>query len=202
MTVASRKQREKEEMRQLILDAARKLFLEKGFEQASIRNIAEQIEYSPGTIYLHFKEKGEIFHALHEEGFGILLNSMAPLQFVADPLERLKAMGRIYMEFAKVNKDYYDLMFIMDAPMNKEEREKWAMGDSALEHLKNVLRDCQATGRFQGMDIEDLSFLIWSTMHGMCALYCRDRCAAYDDSDPIHMMDKGYALFTTMLNKL
>ena len=202
MTVASRKQREKEEMRQLILDAARKLFLEKGFEQASIRNIAEQIEYSPGTIYLHFKEKGEIFHALHEEGFGILLNSMAPLQFVADPFERLKAMGRIYMEFAKVNKDYYDLMFIMDAPMNKEEREKWAMGDSALEHLKNVLRDCQSTGRFQSMDIEHLSFLIWSTMHGMCALYCRDRCAAYDDSDPIAMMDQGYAMFTTMLDKL
>jgi AcrR family transcriptional regulator len=202
MTVATRKQREKEEMRQLILDAARKLFLEKGFDQASIRNIAEQIEYSPGTIYLYFKEKDEIFFALHEEGFGKLLQSMAPLQYVADPFERLKAMGRIYMEFAKNNKDYYDLMFIMNSPMNAAEKEKWAMGDSALEHLKNVLRDCQSAGRFQGMDIEDLSFMIWSTMHGMCALYCRDRCAAYDGSDPIDMMDKGYALFTRVLDKL
>jgi AcrR family transcriptional regulator len=202
MTVAARKQREKEEMRQLILDAARKLFLEKGFDQASIRNIAEQIEYSPGTIYLYFKEKDEIFFALHEEGFARLLQSMAPLQYVADPFERLKAMGRIYMEFAKNNKDYYDLMFIMNAPMNATEKEKWAMGDSALEHLKNVLRDCQAIGRFQGMDIEHLSFLIWSTMHGMCALYCRDRCAAYDDFDPIDMMDKGYALFAGVLDKL
>ena len=202
MTVATRKQREKEEMRQLILDAARKLFLEKGFDQASIRNIAEQIEYSPGTIYLYFKEKDEIFFALHEEGFGKLLQSMAPLQYVADPFERLKAMGRIYMEFAKNNKDYYDLMFIMNSPMNAAEKEKWAMGDSALEHLKNVLRDCQSVGRFQGMDIEDLSFIIWSTMHGMCALYCRDRCAAYDGSDPIDMMDKGYALFSQVLDKL
>ena len=202
MTVATRKQREKEEMRQLILDAARKLFLEKGFDQASIRNIAEQIEYSPGTIYLYFKEKDEIFFALHEEGFGKLLQSMAPLQYVADPFERLKAMGRIYMEFAKNNKDYYDLMFIMNSPMNAAEKEKWAMGDSALEHLKNVLRDCQSAGRFQSMDIEDLSFMIWSTMHGMCALYCRDRCAAYDGSDPIDMMDKGYALFTRVLDKL
>jgi len=64
------------------------------------------------------------------------------------------------------------------------------------------LRDCQSAGRFQGMDIEDLSFMIWSTMHGMCALYCRDRCAAYDGSDPIDMMDKGYALFTRVLDKL
>ena len=50
MTVAARKQREKEEMRQLILNAARAIFLEKGYEQTSIRNIAEKIEYSPGTI--------------------------------------------------------------------------------------------------------------------------------------------------------
>ena len=55
-------------MRSLILDAARSIFLEKGFEQASIRNIAEKIEYSPGTIYLYFRDKDEIFHALHEEG--------------------------------------------------------------------------------------------------------------------------------------
>ena len=69
MSVAHRKQREKEEMRELILDASRSIFLEKGYHQTSIRNIAEKIEYSPGTIYLYFKEKDEIFHALHEEGF-------------------------------------------------------------------------------------------------------------------------------------
>jgi AcrR family transcriptional regulator len=202
MTVASRKQREKEEMRQLILDAARKLFLEKGFEQASIRNIAEQIEYSPGTIYLYFKEKDEIFFALHEEGFTKLLESMAPLQFVADPFERLKAMGRIYMEFAKNNKDFYDLMFIMGAPMNVKEKGDWAMGESALEHLKTVLRDCQAGGRFQGMDIEHLSFMVWSAMHGMCALYCRERCAPYDQFDPVDLMDHSYELFISILNRL
>jgi len=122
MTIATRKQREKEEMRQLILEAAKKIFLEKGYEQASIRNIAEVIEYSPGTIYLYFKEKDEIFHELHEQGFRKLVEYMAPLQFVADPFERLKAMGKVYMDFAIKNKDFYDLMFIMQAPMNFEEK--------------------------------------------------------------------------------
>ncbi|MFY8045852.1 MAG: TetR/AcrR family transcriptional regulator, partial [Chitinophagaceae bacterium] len=69
MTIAHRKQREKVEMRELILSAARSLFLEKGYYETSIRNIAEKVEYSPGTIYLYFKEKDEIFHSLHEEGF-------------------------------------------------------------------------------------------------------------------------------------
>jgi len=201
MTVATRKQREREEMRQLILDASRSIFLEKGYYQTSIRTIAEKIEYSPGTIYLYFKEKDEIFHALHEEGFRRLISLMEPLRHVSDPFERLKAMGRIYMDFARNNKDFYDLMFIMQAPMNVEAPECWEMGDTALEHLKNVLRDCQSAGRFKGQDIEFLSFYIWSSMHGMCALYCRDRCHAYPDMDADLLMTRGFEIFVQNLEK-
>jgi AcrR family transcriptional regulator len=202
MSVAHRKQREKVEMRELILDASRSIFLEKGYHQTSIRNIAEKIEYSPGTIYLYFKEKDEIFHALHEEGFLRLMGQMEPLQFVSDPFERLKAMGRIYMDFAKNNKDFYDLMFIMQAPMNMEERDKWEMGDRTLDHLKNVLRDCQEAGRFKDYDIEYLSFFIWSSMHGMCALYCRERCNVYPDHEATTLMGKGFEIFSDMLDKM
>jgi AcrR family transcriptional regulator len=201
MTIATRKQREKGEMRQLILEAAKKIFLEKGFEQASIRNIAEEIEYSPGTIYLYFKEKDEIFHALHQEGFKKLLEYMAPLQFVTEPFERLKAMGRVYMDFAMNNKDFYDLMFIMQAPMNFEVAACWEMGDTALEGLKDVLRDCQKAGRFVGKDVEYLSFMIWSAMHGMCALYCRERCNAYENMNPLDLINNGFKLFVEMLEK-
>lgn len=204
MTVASRKQREKEEMRSLILDGARKIFLQKGYDQTSIRNIAEEIEYSPGTIYLYFKDKGEIFHALHEEGFRRLLMQMAPLQHVSEPFERLKAMGKVYMNFAEKNRDFYDLMFILYAPMKHEKEEEWAMGHQALNYLKDVLRDCQATGRFQGKDIEYLSFTVWSALHGMCALFCKDRCNAYHDVnlEPKDLMKNGYLYFTEMLEKL
>lgn len=201
MTIATRKQREKEEMRELILDAARTLFLEKGYYQTSIRNIAEKIEYSPGTIYLYFKEKDEIFHALHEEGFRKLTSVMLPLQHVSDPFERLKALGRVYMEFAIQNKDFYDLMFIMQAPMNLEEEDCWEEGDRALDFLKMVIRDCQAQGRFQGKDVEYLSFIIWSSMHGMCALYCRDRCNAYEHQNHLDLLNNGYKIFTEMLEK-
>lgn len=189
-------------MRQLILDASRSIFLEKGYYQTSIRTIAERIDYSPGTIYLYFKEKDEIFHALHEEGFRRLIAQMEPLQFVSDPFERLKAMGRIYMEFAKNNKDFYDLMFIMQAPMNVEIEHEWKVGDTALEHLKAVLRDCQSAGRFKEYDIEFLSFYVWSSMHGMCALYCRERCSVYPDMDANLLMAKGFDIFVHALEKL
>jgi AcrR family transcriptional regulator len=203
MTIAARKQREKEEMRGLILDAARALFLEKGYHNTSIRNIAEKIDYSPGTLYLYFKEKDEIFHALHEEGFRKLISMMQPLQFVSDPFERLKAMGRIYMEFAKTNTDLYDLMFILEAPMNMQhDDECWEQGDHALEHLKQVIRECQATGRFKDKDVDELSFFIWSSMHGMVALYSRERCNAYQDRNPMELIDKAFNIFSEMLEKI
>jgi AcrR family transcriptional regulator len=205
MTITNRKQREKEEMRILILDAARKIFLEKGYYEASIRNIAEQIEYSPGTIYLYFKDKDEIFHALHEDGFQRLLEKMKPLQHVQQPFERLKAIGSVYLDFAWNNKDYYDLMFIMQSPIDAEkDQEKWAMGRQTLEFLKHVLRECQAVGHFKGMDINFLSFTVWSAMHGMSALYCRNRCKAYHDEglEPTELMEKGYRYFLTMLEKV
>jgi len=189
-------------MRQLILDGAREVFLEKGYHHTSLRTIAERIDYSPGTIYLYFKDKDEIFHALHEEGFYRMLTQMQPLQHVTDPFERLKAMGRVYMQFARDNKDFYDLMFIMASPIEHEkDHDKWAMGESTLGYLKEVLRDCQQQGRFQGQDIEYLSFFVWSAMHGMCALYCRGRCQAFPELDENDLMEKGYEIFIKMMDK-
>ncbi|HYQ86264.1 MAG TPA: helix-turn-helix domain-containing protein, partial [Bacteroidota bacterium] len=69
MTVAARKMREKEEMKTLVLETAMKLFLDEGFGNVSIRRIAENIDYSPATIYLYFKDKDEILFALHSAGF-------------------------------------------------------------------------------------------------------------------------------------
>ena len=190
-------------MRGLILDAARKIFLQHGYYQASLRNIAEEIEYSPGTIYLYFKDKDEIFHALHEEGFRRMLEKMQPLEHVADPFERLKAMGLVYLEFAMNNKDFYDLMFIMQAPIKHEEKsEKWKMGQRTLDYLKNVLKQCQAKGYFKKQNLEYLSFAIWSAMHGMAALYCRDRCKAYPNIEPMELIKNGYKSFLTMLEQI
>lgn len=203
MSIAERKQREKEEMRQLILSAARAIFLEKGYTQTSIRNIADKIDYSPGTIYLYFREKDEIFHALHEEGFARLLEKMQPLQHVSDPFERLKAIGLVYLEFARNNPDLYDLMFIIDAPIKHEdEHEQWQMGHQTLEYLKSVLKQCQQKGYFKGLDTEYLSFMIWSTVHGMAALLIRERCKAYHDLEPGDLLKKGYEYFVKMIEKL
>ena len=203
MGVGERKQREKEQMRQLILNTAREIFLEKGYYQTSLRNIADKIEYSPGTIYLYFKEKDEIFYELHNEAVAKLFALFEPLFHVEDPFERLKAMGRIYMEFAVKNKDLYDLMFIISAPINMlHDSCEWKMGHLVFDTLEHTVQQCQQSGRFQGMDIRTLSFMIWSGLHGMCALYCRQRMGVVSGRDEKTLLINGYQYYEQMLSAL
>lgn len=203
MAIEDRRQREKEQMRRLILDAAKEIFLEKGYEQTSLRNIADKIEYSPGTIYLYFKEKDEIFLALHNEAFGKLFSVFEPLLLVEDPFERLKAMGRLYMDFAFNNKDLYDLMFIMTAPMNMlHDACEWKMGDRVFDTLVQTLAQCQQTGRFKDKDLQTLAFMIWSGLHGMCALYCCGRMGVMHGADEKEMLKNGYQYYVDTLQLL
>ncbi len=203
MSISERKLKEKEKMRELILDGARKVFLKKGYESASIRNIAEEINYSPSSIYFYFKEKGEIFHELHEEGFRLLLSKMKVLDHVKDPYERLKAMCGVFIDFAIHNKDFYNLMFIVEPPMKKNaEEEKKSMGNQTLNHLINLIKECMDSGKFKNMDADNLSFTILSSLHGMSALFCKDRTSTFTDRSSEQLIKDGTQTLISMLDRL
>lgn len=203
MGVKERKERDKAEMREMILQSAHKLFIDRGFEEVSIRNIAEAIEYSPATIYLYFKDKNEIFEALHNEAFKWFNAGMADLATVADPFDRLIGMGEKYIQFAIEHPKYYEIMFIMDAPMDSDENcEHWEEGNKALASLENLLITCQQAGRFQGQDPRVLAFSIWSYMHGMCSLSLRKRLRCYTPEDGKRIPKESFENFKLMLTKL
>jgi AcrR family transcriptional regulator len=202
MGIAERKLEEKQEMHKRILNGARKIFLEKGYEQTSMRNIASEINYSPGSIYFYFKDKSEIFHELHKEGFGLLLGQLKVLEKVADPFERLKAMGRILIQFAQDNKDYYNLMFIVEEPAKRSPQDGgFTIAQEAINYLSAVIKECQQKGRFKDMNTEYLTFMILSAVHGICALFCKDRMATFVDKTNDELMDNGYECFVALLEK-
>ena len=203
MAIIQRRQREKENIRSRILEEARLLFFENGYDNASIRNIAERIEYSVGTIYLYFKDKDSIFHALQLEGFTMLMDKMQVLESVEHPFERLKAMGTIYLDFAKKNPELYDLMFILRAPMNcLEEHEGWMEGLKTFNFLIKIVKECQEIGQFRHhADAETLAFSIWSSVHGIAALIVRDRCRVVSEEKRDTIDVKAYRDYITMLSK-
>jgi AcrR family transcriptional regulator len=202
MGISQRKEREKEDLKKSILDAARTLFLEKGYEQTSIRNIAEKIEYSPTTIYLYFEDKDAIFHEIHDQAFLLLQSEFAQLRNIEDPLERLEMMGKMYIDFALKNKELYDLMFILEAPMNalKRKDECWDEGADTFQGLKSLVRECMDKGLLMEQDVEEVSFFIWSTVHGMCSLFIRNRCVHVIENESLNtIVEKSYSAMFKIL---
>ncbi len=204
MGTAERKAKEKEELKALILRAAQKLFAEKGIEQTTIRNIATAIEYSVGTVYVYFKDKNEILHELHTQGFRQLGGEMRVLFNVSDPMERLKALGRVYLQFAVENPDMYELMFSMKAPMEFLEsqcRVHWNEGKGTFDALRGTVSECIQKGHFAGHQLEPLSFMIWSTVHGMASLHINQRVKGVNFEKPETMLQAAYEEMILLIDK-
>lgn len=201
MGITERKEREKEEMRKRILDAAQKLFLENGYEKVSIRNIADAIEYSPATTYLYFKDKNELLYAVHQKGFGLMLQDFAPIAAIEDPFERLVEMGRRYISFAMHNPELFDLMFIMAAPMEACRDDEWDEGKNAFNTLVRVVQDCIDAGVFRHQDAEVAAMMIWSAIHGYTALFLRKRMMMFDEERRQELMTEAFNLFCDTIKR-
>lgn len=205
MSTAERKAREKEALKMLILKGAKKLFLERGIEQTTIRNIADEIDYSVGTVYVYFKDKNAILHDLHSIGFQELGGYFIELFAIKDPMERLKKMGFTYLKFAMENSEMYDLMFIVKAPMEfieSTEKAAWNEGVDTFNALKKTVEECMNEGHFEGHALEALSFMIWSLVHGMCCLEIRQRTKGVKFSNPDTILSEGYNEYLKIIKKL
>jgi AcrR family transcriptional regulator len=204
MGTTERREKEKEELKALILRAAKKLFTEKGIDQTSIRKIASEIEYSVGTVYIYYKDKNDILHDLHTQGFQQLGGEMRVLFNVADPMERVKALGRVYLQFALENPDMYDLMFTLKAPMDfldSVHKEEWNEGKATFDVLRATVGQCIEQGHFKGHQLEPLAFAIWSAVHGMASLHISQRIKGVILEDPEAILMKAYEEFVLMLDK-
>ncbi|MCX6155355.1 MAG: TetR/AcrR family transcriptional regulator [Candidatus Kapabacteria bacterium] len=176
MGIAERRENEVKSMKQSILDAAMELFIDQGYENVSIRKIAAKISYSPGTIYLYFKEKSEILYALQEIGLGKLFEKQLSVQNIEDPFDRLKAHARAYIDFAFQNHEYYELMFISTACLNiMNDKTEWESSNRSLRILVNNVIQCQEIGYFPNRDPRQVAFYLWSLVHGVASLeICRN----------------------------
>ena len=176
-----RRSREKEELRNKILDAARDLFVAEGYDRVTMRKIAEVIEYSPTAIYLHFPDKLAVIRALCDRDFLALAKQFQKIAKVADPIERLRQVGRAYAAFALTHPNHYRLMFMTPFP-NKAEESAVEHGNpevDAYAFLKWTVGEAIASGRLRPevRDVEELAQMSWAAVHGVVSLYiakCND----------------------------
>ena len=169
-----RREREREEIRTLILDAARELFASEGVDAVTMRRIADRIEYSPTAIYFHFRDKESLLAELCECDFRDFAHGFVALSQIADPLERLRAIGRAYVEFGLANPSHYRWMFMTPKPVNEKTdmSTKGNPEEDAYAFLKQIIGELLEQGRVrEGLtNVDLLAQTTWGAIHGIVSL--------------------------------
>lgn len=170
----ARREREREQLRQEILDAARELFIKEGYENVSMRRIAEKIEYSPTTIYLYFEDKTALFFAICEETWAKLYKKLEAIHAKnPDPIERLRVGGRAYIEFGLKYPNHYKIIFL-NTPQLHLGKEHYlragSMGLKTYDQMRSQVSECVERKLFKETDIDAISQSLWMTIHGVTAL--------------------------------
>jgi len=174
MGVTERRAREKEALRQSILDAASQLVVEQGHQSLSIRKIAEKIEYAPSTIYLYFQDKYEILASICVEVFDQLSSNLQHLQETEpDTLTMLKKGLRCYIDFGLANPSYYMVTFVTPWPEPPEDhpvaetRGPDEAGKRAFGYLCQAIQKGIDEGIFRDENPRMLGQATWLSIHGL-----------------------------------
>jgi len=169
-----RREREKEELRQEILDAARELFVQEGYENVSMRRIAEKIEYSPTTIYLYFDDKVSLLYAICEETFARLARRMETIAKDADdPVRALKKGCRAYVDFGLKYPNHYKVTFINHPEHPRDDKrhlKEQSMGMRAYGNLRAAVEACIKAKKFRETNVDAVTQMVWAGGHGVTSL--------------------------------
>ena len=120
MGIAERKQREKDQRVQEILNAARELFMSKGYDNTTMLNIAEQAELSRRTLYHYFTSKEEISYIIMLESYATL-KEMFRESFDsnhATGLEKLEVIQNTFLEYYKDHFNQFVFTLLLDQKIN------------------------------------------------------------------------------------
>ncbi|HSL20877.1 MAG TPA: TetR/AcrR family transcriptional regulator [Vicinamibacterales bacterium] len=191
MGVKERQEREREEVRRKILDAARELFVAEGYRNVSIRKVAEKVEYSPAALYGYFSSKDDLFFALAEEGFHKLFDytnqavrGEAP---AADPLEAVREGFLRYYRFSRKHPEYFELMFVdRTVPRIGRDWERFAFVAEMIGEACGLLQRAIDAGVFPaGLSAEVAFHILWAAAHGPATAALCERLAPEEDPDAL-----------------
>ena len=178
MNAATRRDREKADLRDRILAATRTLLVEGGREAVTMREVARLVDYSPAALYQHFPDKETLIHELCLEDFSRLAQLFLHLPTEGGPIAVLCRAGFAYLSFARDFPEHYRFMFMTPSagsdPDSPEQRDDPA--HNAYVFLHGIVETAM-TADLLRKDFGDghvVAQAIWATAHGVAALeVCR-----------------------------
>ncbi len=170
MGIKERRERQRRDIRDGILTAAREIASREGWGSVTIRKIAGRIEYSPPVIYEHFESKDGILLELMRMGYAEQLEVVEAAAEAADGPERaLLGMAHAWLDFAFRSPDLYQVMYgLGGVPFSAAETRK--EGEKIAGPVERVIREIPRKDRKEVEDVEGKVTLLWATVHGLVAL--------------------------------
>lgn len=165
--MSPRKSVQQELTQEMIMEAARDLFVIKGYQHVSMRQIAKELGYSHGALYYHFKNKAELFYALVEEHFAMLDQKLDEvMQQDIQPREKLENVLLGFIEFGLTHQNHYEIMFLI-----KDEEVQNFINQGPYKTYEKFARIiftlCDSK-----VSIQDI-YSIFLSLHGFVTHYCR-----------------------------
>jgi AcrR family transcriptional regulator len=189
--VKERQEREREAVSRAILDAARDLFVAEGYQNVSIRKIADRIEYSPAAIYSYFPSKDDIFFALAEEGFHLLFTTQCPddaaIEESEDAIEAVRAAFWHFYQFSRKHPEYFALMFVdRSVPRISHLWERFSFVSSMKARLTGLIRKAADAGQMpKDIDPHVVFRILSTTIVGAAVTQLCNRLAPGEDAEAL-----------------
>jgi TetR/AcrR family transcriptional regulator len=175
MGITERREREKEQRRSDIVDAAERVFFHKGWRDSTMDDVAADAELAKATLYLYFKNKEDLYCAILLRGSHVLHDLFA--EAVAGSsrgIEKVEAVGRAYVRFFIEHRDYFDAMLHFEStgvhphPESVYAEECEAVGRDIMGLVAAALQAGVADGTVRAdIDPMRVAFLLWGQTTGI-----------------------------------
>lgn len=155
-----------------ILAAAERIFVEYGYEGATIRKIADEVGLSSTALYMHFPDKGAILQEICRHAFEELITAAESLSALDAPPEvRLRRMIEVYVDFGFANPNAYRLIYLTRPVEARDGAQSLSqeLGAGVFAAFETLVGETVAAGRMQG-DPRTIAQSIWASAHGVVSL--------------------------------
>lgn len=160
------------DLRDRLIKTARKILLEEGQRNFSLRKIARETGVSATSIYLHFDSKDHLIHVLMEESIDQLNNRLEKsIQESTDPIEKLNILARVYVEFALDNTEEYQIIYMVSSDqMSRYPKEKFRKARRGYEIVTEVLEEGVRKNLLDEDRPRVAAFTFWAQLHGVMSV--------------------------------
>lgn len=172
--------------RKQLVAAARAHLDAHGLEGLTLRQVARAVGVSHGAPLRHFSGLSSMLSAVTVDAFDELVATVARHVDAAgaDPLQRLRAAGRGYVEFAIANPGPYELMFRPER-LDRTDADYLRASLAAFDQLAALAAAAQATGWRSGLDPAVLTGVLWAGVHGIASLWIQGSLPIATNTDDL-----------------